>query len=425
MALRAQVRSPVSSLKANSALPWGALALLWLAGLYMRLPILIAPPLAGEIAESLSLGSAAVGALTTVPYVVLALSMMLAVRFARRIGMLRALVLALIIVAIGSGARGLTLSAPVLFTASVVMGLGLAVMQVTIPALLRDWTPSHLALGSAVYINGITVGELLGAGGTRPVVLTLAGGSWQLALLLWSLPALAIALLLVRRLRARAGPPDAGQAPDEAARRPVSLRSSRVWLMGIPLAASVGLFMAANAYMSSILDARGETELLTLALLFYNASPLAASLVMLWRGRRWITRRWPLGIFAALGVLGLVGFLAMEGWPALIALVISGFGITLELTLIMALPPCLERGEAVASLTAGMSFVGYSLAFVMPMVGGWMAEAFDRASLSLWPMLVFAALSLVAVYRMPMTARGDDETAVKRPSALEQRRCRL
>ncbi|WP_162619806.1 CynX/NimT family MFS transporter [Salinicola acroporae] len=396
---------------ARGALPWSPLALLWLVGLYMRLPILIAPPLAGDIAEALSLGSAAVGALTTVPYVVLALSMILAVRFARGIGMLRALVLALVIVTLGSGARGLTLSAPVLFSASVVMGLGLALMQVTVPALLRDWTPRHLALGSTVYLNGMTVGELIGAGATRPIVLKLAGGDWQVAMLLWSLPALMIVALLVLKLRKAPRDTREASGAESGSRRGISLRSRRVWLMGVPLAASVGLFMATNAYMSSILDARGETDLLALALLFYNASPLAASLVMLWRGRRWIGRRWLVGIFAALGVLGLVGFLAMEGWPALVALVISGFGITLELTLIMALPPCLERGEAVASLTAGMSFVGYTLAFVMPMVGGWMAEAFARASLSLWPMLAFAAASLAAVRRMPMTAREDDGTA--------------
>lgn len=409
MALLARAQSCVSSLTTNSALPLGALALLWLVGLYMRLPILIAPPLAGEIAASLSLGSAGVGALTTVPYVVLALSMMLAVRLARRIGMFRALVLALLIVVLGSGARGLTLSAPVLFTASVVMGLGLAVMQVTVPALLRDWTPNQLALGSTIYLNGMTVGELIGAGGTRPVVLPLAGGSWQLSLLLWSVPGLVIVGLLLLRLRSASSRRE--PVLDEAPRRSISLRSRQVWLMGVPLAASVGLFMACNAYLSSVLSARGEAEMLALALLLYNASPLTASLVMLWRGRRWIARRAPIGVFAAMGGLGLLGFLCLDGWPALIALVISGFGITLELTLIMALPPCLERGEAVASLTAGMSFVGYSLAFVMPMIGGWLAEAFANVNLALWPMLIFAVLSLIAVYRIPVTASERDESA--------------
>jgi len=409
MALRLRAQSSFPSSVDPVPLPWGALTLLWLVGLYMRLPILIAPPLAVEIAQALSLESAAVGALTTVPYVVLALSMMLAVRFARRLGMLRALTLALAIVALGSGARGLTLSAPVLFSASIVMGLGLAVMQVTVPALLRDWTPSHLGLGSAIYLNGMTVGELIGAGGTRPVVLALANDSWQLALLLWSLPALVIVALLAVRLRKSVRHGES--APEAVPSRSLSLRSSRVWLMGVPLAASIGLFMATNAYLSTVLEARGEVDLLTLALLFYNASPLAASLVMLWRGRRWITRRWPLGIFAALGVLGLIGFLGMEGWPALVALVISGFGITLELTLIMALPPCLERGEAVASLTAGISFVGYSMAFVMPMIGGWLAQAFSNENLALWPMLLFAGLSLIAVYRMPLSASASDEPA--------------
>lgn len=387
------------------ALPWGALVLLWLVGLYMRLPILIAPPLAGEIAEALSLGSAAVGALTTVPYVVLALSMMLAVRIARRIGILQALIVALTVVALGSGLRGLALSAPLLFAASVAMGLGLAVMQVTLPALLRDWTPQHLALGSTVYLNGMTVGELIGAGGTRPVVLVLAGGDWRLAMLCWSIPALLVVGLLILRLRS--APAHAQYDEGSLPQRSSHWRSPRVWLLGVPLAASIGLYMATNAYMSSILSARDETGLLALALFFYNASPLAASLTMLWRGRRWIARRSPLGICGALGVLGLIGFLVLSGWPALFMLVISGFCITLELTLIMALPPCLERGGNVASLTAGMSFVGYTVAFVMPMLGGWLAQWLARESLALWPIIGFSLLSLLALRNLPL---ADDST---------------
>ncbi|WP_110690472.1 MFS transporter [Salinicola endophyticus] len=382
-------------------LPWLALILLWLVGVYLRLPILIAPPLAGEIAGALDLGSAAVGALTTVPYVVLALSMMLAVRVTRRLGVLPALIAALAVVALGSGARGLTLSAPVLFGASIVMGLGLAVMQVTLPALLRDWTPHHLALGSAVYLNGMTVGELIGAGGTRPVVLVLAGGDWQLAMLYWSLPALVIVLLL--GLRLFAGPRPATLAPTPTRRRSRGWRSPRVWLLGLPLAATIGLYMATNAYMSLVLGARGESDRLALALLLYNASPLAASLSMILRGRRWVATRTPLLVCGVLSVAGMLGFLGLDGWPALLALILSGFCITLELTLLMALPPCLERGEGVASLTAGISFVGYSVAFVMPLIGGWLAEVFGHAELSLWPMVVFAVASLWALRRAPLT----------------------
>ncbi|WP_110643322.1 hypothetical protein [Salinicola sp. CPA57] len=126
-------------------------------------------------------------------------------------------------------------------------------------------------------------------------------------------------------------------------------------------------------------------------------------------------------------MLWLAGFLGLEGWPSLVALVISGFGITLELTLIMALPPCLERGEAVASLTAGMSFVGYAMAFVMPMIGGWLAEAFANENLALWPMLPFAALSLIAVYRMPLDmetemTNNDGRTGVSQAQDIESAR---
>lgn len=42
----------------------GMFALLWIAGLYLRIPVLAAPPLAADIAADLSLGQAATGALT-------------------------------------------------------------------------------------------------------------------------------------------------------------------------------------------------------------------------------------------------------------------------------------------------------------------------------------------------------------------------
>ena len=46
------------------------------------------------------------------------------------------------------------------------MGLGVAMMQPSLPALLPRWLePKHLAIGSAIYMNGMLMGEFIGAAG--------------------------------------------------------------------------------------------------------------------------------------------------------------------------------------------------------------------------------------------------------------------
>lgn len=50
----------------------GAFVLLWLAGLYLRMAVLAAPPLTPIIGGAMDLGQAAMGALTTLPTLLLA-----------------------------------------------------------------------------------------------------------------------------------------------------------------------------------------------------------------------------------------------------------------------------------------------------------------------------------------------------------------
>ena len=54
----------------SRALP---LVLLWFAGLYLRLPILVVPALAPSIEADLALSQTALGALTTIPVLMLSL----------------------------------------------------------------------------------------------------------------------------------------------------------------------------------------------------------------------------------------------------------------------------------------------------------------------------------------------------------------
>src|SRR5207248_124329 len=77
---------------------------------------------------------------------------------------------------------------PLLLAMTVLMGLGIAVSQPSLPALVKQWCPDRVGLATAVYSNGLLIGEIAAAALTVPLVLPLVGGSWQRSFLIWSLP---------------------------------------------------------------------------------------------------------------------------------------------------------------------------------------------------------------------------------------------
>src|SRR5690554_8125502 len=111
-----------------------------------------------------------------------------------RIGPRNTLALAMVIMVIGSAGRGLVPDTFTLMLASAVMGLGVAMMQPALPALLPRWLePHHIAIGSALYMKGMLIGEFIGAGITLPVLMPPLDHSWRAPLLAWALPALLVA----------------------------------------------------------------------------------------------------------------------------------------------------------------------------------------------------------------------------------------
>ena len=51
------------------------------------------------------------------------------------------------------------LNVSVLYTATIVMSAGIAIMQPALPPLVRQWLPQRVSFGTRVYTNGLLVGE--------------------------------------------------------------------------------------------------------------------------------------------------------------------------------------------------------------------------------------------------------------------------
>ena len=82
------------------------LCLLWFAGLYLRLPILVIPALAPGIEAELALSQTSVGALTTLPVLMLSVGALPGALIIARFGPIAALCGALVLLAFASTMRG-------------------------------------------------------------------------------------------------------------------------------------------------------------------------------------------------------------------------------------------------------------------------------------------------------------------------------
>jgi MFS transporter, CP family, cyanate transporter len=390
----------------------GVFAVLWLAGLYLRLPMLVAPPLAPLIGVELDLNQSQIGALTTIPVLMLALGALPGSFFIARLGARRALSLALVVLALASAGRGLAPPTVLLFAFTVLLGFAVAVMQPALPVLVGHWCRGSLAFGSAVYMNGMLMGEFIGAGLTLPIVLPLLDGDWRAALVVWSLPALVVAALVQLWDRSSIGDgarsTSADRDPDMAARTaPLDspggsavvaaavVPGRSAWPLGIMLGAASAGFFGTNAYMGTVLAETGQSSLLPQALFWFNATQVAGSLLMLALGRHLLGRRWPV-IAAAAGVLlGLIGFGLGGHLVALTAVLVLGLCTCIQLILMVSLVPQMASGNAAARLGAGMFTVGYLLGFLVPQAGGLLADASGLARAALLPMIVLAAAALL------------------------------
>lgn len=357
---------------------WGRLGLLWLLGIDLRLTILAVPPVLPLIHRDLHLDEKMVAILTGLPVLLFGVAAIAGSLLIARVGARRAAVAGILLVSFGSALRGVGPSVPVLFAMTAVMGAGVAVMQPALPTLVGLWFPARVPLATAVYVNGLLIGEVVPAGLTIPLLLPLLGGSWAASFALWSIPVLVTALLVL------AFTPHA-----EVRRRQLRVRwwpdwhDIRTWQLGFMLGGVAAMYFGCNAFLPDYLHAIGHPNLVGAGLTALNAGQLPASFFIMWRGRHLVGRRSPFVIMALVALVCLSGLLVPSA-PVIIASAgMIGFCAAFMLILAMASPPALVRQEDVHRLAAGMLALGYTITFIVPYIGGavWDATHLTEAAL--------------------------------------------
>src|SRR5262245_17387486 len=274
---------------------------LWLAGVGLRLTVLAVPPIITLIKDDLHLSATQVGILTGLPVSLFALAAVVGSFLAARAGASRALLIGLLITAGASALRSGSGEVGLLYSATMLMSLGVAIMQPTLPLLVRSWLPGHIAFGTAVYSNGLLFGEILPVVIT-PLFLAFVGTSWRISIMVWSLPVLVIAAWIWLT---------APKAPPQVRLRQIwwpNWRSGLVWKLGLIFGCITSKYFTVNGFLPVYLHTIGRDDLIESALIALNLGQLPASFLLLFIADRLVMRAWPsfcgaLGAFASITLL--------------------------------------------------------------------------------------------------------------------------
>ena len=376
--------------RAAAVIPAAALVL---AALCLRGPFSAVGPVIDGLGSELSLSTAALSVVTSLPLVFFGLVSPVAPVIAARLGVHRAIVVGIAVLALGIALRHAGTVG--LFAGTAMLAGGIAIANVLLPAAARAEYGERSPVVVGMVVASMGLSATLGAGLAQP--LALLGGSARVGLLMWIvlvLIALAAVALLARARRTVSPPVSA----------PIS---SRTAILRDPVALAVTLFFGLQSltfyamltWLPAVLESEAGISPVAAGGLLALATVLAvpaAIVVPPLATRRPSQTGWTMAASALIAV-AIAGLLvAPAAAPALWSVLYGlGTGVSFPLAMTLVLVRTRDVGQT-GRLSAGAQSIGYLVAATGPLVVGLLHELTGGWTAGLLVLLALAFVQFVA-----------------------------
>ncbi|MFI6348048.1 CynX/NimT family MFS transporter [Streptomyces sp. NPDC050560] len=373
---------------------WTTVAGIVLLALNLRPALVAVSPLTPVIGRDAGLSSAAISLLTSLPLLCFGLLAPVSPRLGRRLGMERALLVAMVLVVAGTLVRLLP-NMVALFGGTVVIGAGIAIGNVLLPGLIKRDFPHRVGPMMGVYSMTLFAGAAAAAGFTVPLQ-HLSGLGWRAILTCWGALAVLALVVWLPQLRTRHRVPSGAAA---RAAHPVRglWRQPLAWHVAAFMGVQSLTYYAATAWIPTLLENAGLGQgaagwMLSFSSLLGIAGSFLAPVIA--------ERRIPAGAVAVVSVLlgaaGITGLLAAPTGATYVWMTLLGFGqggaISLAMLFIVQRAPDTRH---VAQLSSMAQCFGYILAACGPLALGALHDATGDWTTPLLALLVLLAAQAV------------------------------
>ncbi|KTB85464.1 MFS transporter [Pseudomonas syringae pv. syringae PD2774] len=356
----------------------------------LRAPITSLGPVLSQVQEYFGVSSTASGLLNALPLLIFAGVSPLTPWLTRRLGLERALLGALVLIALGCLVPSAGWYAG-LWLGTLSIGAGIAVANVLVVPLVKCDFPGHAALCVGLYAATMALMAALASGIAAP----LSGFSnygWMVSLGVWTL--LALIAVVCWWPHAKAAHPQTAAV--------ASVRRNSVWSSGI--AWQVSIFMALQTmtfytlidWFPAMAASGGVNASQAGAYLFvYQAIAVLANLGTSAAIKRLDDQRVPGGICSLTIVVGISGLLLAPSF-SLVWLAFAGVGAGMSMVTCLSLFGLRTRDHHQASALSAMAqCVGYGLGACGPFLTGWLHALSGGWALPLVTLVAAACLQVI------------------------------
>ena len=354
-------------------------------------------PVLPEVTGALGLSPVEAGVLTSLPVVAFGVFGAMAPAVARRVGVHRVTLLALLAVVAGLAGRAVADGALAFLGLSVVALAGMAASNVLLPSLVKLHFPDRIGVVTSLYTTALAIGLTSASALTVPIGQEL--GSWRWGLGVWAATAAVAALPWLLLLRHDATPRAGEQGVSLGQVARTRLGWAMALLFGLQSAQAYTMFgWFAQVYRDAGFSA--TTAGLLLGVITGMSIPIS-----LWApaaaARAPDQRRLMLVLIACypVGYLGLL-LLPREGawlWAVLLGVAAGVFPVVLTLIGLRS-----RTSAGTAALSGFTQGVGYAVSVTGPLGTGILYAATGGWT---WPLLMLTAMAVVTALLATVVAR--------------------
>ncbi|MBS4223533.1 CynX/NimT family MFS transporter [Lederbergia citrea] len=325
-------------------------------------------PLIGVIRTDLHISNGVAGMITTLPLIAFALLSLAAPKIGRKLGNELTIFISLLVLMFGiiirsSGALGL------LFLGTALIGMGIAICNVLLPAIVKQSFPLKVGIMTSVYSTSMGICAATASGISIPLAKSFGLG-WQKSLLVWAIFAgIALVIWFPQLLKSKSTRPIHNTGLSSVN----MLRSKLAWQVTLFMGLQSILFYCPIAWLPQILIAKGlSVEASGWMLSFMQFSGLPASFLTPMIAGKMNNQRGIVLIIGSLFFASLIGILIGGGSGFLtFCVVLLGIGQGASISLALTMLSLRAADAAQASQLSGMAqSLGYLLAAIGPILIG-------------------------------------------------------
>ncbi|MBK5510857.1 cyanate transporter [Pseudomonas sp. TH08] len=371
---------------------WLMLAIM-LVALNLRPSMAAVGPLLSAIRGEISLSFSLASLLTMLPVMAMGLAMFFGIGISQRLGERRTVLLSLLIIGLATLSRLFVDSAVELIISAVLAGIGIALIQALMPALIKSRFADNVSMCMGLYVTSIMGGAAIAASFAPQVMVQTA--SWRLGLAIWAVLAL-MALLFWWTQRA-----SLPHAMTTVVKKESFFANSRAWLLALFFGLGTASYTCVLAWLAPYYVEKGWSEQNAGLLLgFLTAMEVISGLVVPAIANRSRDRRVVLMALLGLIIAGFCGLILSPQhfsllWPCLLGL---GIGGLFPMSLIVSLDH-LDNPQRAGGLTAFVQGIGYLIAGLSPLLAGMIRDQLGSFDWAWWSLTAVMVVMLLMVLR--------------------------